>query len=192
MPEINVISGLDANAAPAKPDPADAIPAITGPAVTRPGDIWQIGPQLICGDATKPETYAQLLDGTLAQMVFTDPPYNVKIDGHVSGLGDVKHREFACVKGEMTEVGFTRFLETVFGHFAGHAADCALHFICMDWRHMGEVLAAGRGPYSDLKNLCVWAKTNGGVIAQRCSMPTFESDSRPRRNPIQPTIQTGS
>ena len=116
MLEIDVlISGLDA--VPAKPDPADAIPAMTGPAITRTGDIWWIGPhRLICGDSTRLETHTQLLDGNLAQMVFTDPPYNVKIDGHVSGLGAIKHREFAMAAGEMSKAEFTRFLETVFGH----------------------------------------------------------------------------
>ena len=83
MPEIDVlIGGLEAT--PQKPDPADAVPEVTGPAVTRLGDIWQIGPhRLICGDATDAETYERLLAGETAQMVFTDPPYNVQIDGHV-------------------------------------------------------------------------------------------------------------
>ena len=189
MPEIDVlISGLDV--APVKPDPADALPAMTGPAITRPGDIWRIGAhRLICGDATRPETYTRLLDGNLAQMVFTDPPYNVKIDGHVSGLGEVKHREFAMASGEMTESEFTRFLETVFGHLAGHAVDGALHFVCMDWRHMAEVLAAGRTPYSGLKNLCVWAKTNGGMgslyRSQHELVFVFKSGAAPHINNVE-------
>lgn len=88
MPEIDVLIGsLDSK--PAKPDPADAVPDVAGPAVTRLGDIWQIGPhRLICGDSLQQETYTRLLDGDRAQMVFTDPPYNVRIDGHVSGLGN--------------------------------------------------------------------------------------------------------
>ena len=87
-----------------KVDAADVVPTQQpGPAVTRPGDIWQIGAhRLICGDATDLETSARLLEGNRAQMVFTDPPYNVKIDGHVSGLGAVKHREFAVASGEMS------------------------------------------------------------------------------------------
>jgi hypothetical protein len=114
MPEIDVlIGGLDAPAQ--KPDPADAVPEVTGPAVTRLGDIWQIGPhRLICGDATAPGTYARLLEGEAAQMVFTDPPFNVPIAGHVSGLGKVKHREFACASGEMSEAEFTAFLRSVY------------------------------------------------------------------------------
>ena len=161
MPEIDL---LLSDAAP-ESDPADDVPAIEpGPAVTRLGDIWQIGPhRLICGDSTKAETYARLLDGDRAQMIFTDPPYNVKIDGHVSGLGNVKHREFAMASGEMTTSEFTGFLSDVFANLAAHSVDGAMHFICMDWRHMSEVLTAGTPVYSELKNLCVWAKTNGGM-----------------------------
>ncbi len=163
MPEIDVlIEGLDAK--PAKNDPADEVPVVEGPAVTRLGDIWQIGPhRLICGDATAPETYQRLLAGEAAQLVFTDPPYNVKIDGHVSGLGAVKHREFAMASGEMTEAEFTGFLGGVFDNLVAASNDGAVHFICMDWRHMGEALVAARDRYADLKNLCVWAKTNGGM-----------------------------
>jgi hypothetical protein len=111
---------------PPKPDPADAVPELTGPAVTKLGDIWQIGPhRLICGDATTAETYARLLDGEKAQMVFTDPPYNVRIDGHVTGLGKVKHREFAVASGEMSEAEFTGFLRSVFAHLPSVSATAA-------------------------------------------------------------------
>ena len=163
LPEIDVlIEGLETK--PVKADPADEVPVIDGPVVTRPGDLWQIGPhRLICGDATKPESYVPLLAGEQAQLVFTDPPYNVKIDGHVSGLGSVKHREFAMASGEMTKAQFTGFLEKVFDNLVRSSIDGAIHFVCMDWRHMGEVLAAACGRYSDLKNLCVWSKTNGGM-----------------------------
>lgn len=132
MPEIDV---LLSDAAP-ESDPADDVPAVEpGPAVTRLGDIWQIGPhRLICGDSTKAETYARLIGGERAQMVFTDPPYNVRIDGHVSGLGNVKHREFAMASGEMSTSEFTRFLADVFANLAAHSGDGAMHFICMDWR----------------------------------------------------------
>jgi 16S rRNA G966 N2-methylase RsmD len=162
MGEIDVLIGELS----AENDAADAVPEVdvSAPAVTRPGDLWQIGPhRLFCGDATKTESYAALLGAEKAQMVFTDPPYNVAIDGHVCGLGAVKHREFAMAAGEMSKAQFTGFLASVFGNLAKAGADGAIHFICMDWRHMGEVLAAGEGVYSELKNLCVWAKTNGGM-----------------------------
>lgn len=163
MPEIDFL--LTSRADEAVPDAGDVIPEIApGPAITQPGDIWQIGPhRLICGDATEGDTYHRLLDGAEAQMVFTDPPYNVPIDGHVSGLGDVTHREFAMASGEMTPAQFTAFLKTVFTHLAGSSVDSAIQFVCMDWRHMSEVLAAGTDTFSELKNLCVWSKTNGGM-----------------------------
>ena len=163
MPEIDIlISELNATD---EDDQADEVPAVhDGPPVTRPGDIWCIGKhRLICGDSTDSNIYARLLNGAEAQMVFTDPPYNVPIEGHVSGLGKMKHREFAMASGEMTEAEFTAFLSTVFGNLTGYSADGAIHFICMDWRHIGEVIAAGRDAYAELKNLCVWAKTNGGM-----------------------------
>ena len=123
MPEIDVLIE-DLNLKPAKADPADAAPAVADVAVTRPGDIWLIGThRLICGDSTDAETYVCLLDGERAQMVFTDPPYNVKIDGHVSGLGKNRHREFAMATGEMTEAEFTGFLANVFSHLASNAID---------------------------------------------------------------------
>lgn len=164
MAEIDLLLGAG-DKLDVKADPADAVPdVVDGPAVTRPGDVWQIGRhRLICGDALSPETYTRLLAREQAQMIFTDPPYNVKIDGHVSGLGAAKHREFAFASGEMTEDEFTRFLARVFSNLADAATDGAIHFVCMDWRHQGEVLAAARGTYTDLKNLCVWTKTNGGM-----------------------------
>ena len=163
MPEIDIlISELNATD---EDDQADEVPAVhDGPPVTRPGDIWCIGKhRLICGDSTDSNIYARLLNGAEAQMVFTDPPYNVPIEGHVSGLGKMKHREFAMASGEMTEAEFTAFLATVFGNLTGYSADGTIHFICMDWRHIGEVIAAGRDAYTELKNLCVWAKTNGDM-----------------------------
>ena len=138
-------------------------PVKAGPAVSQPGDLWQIGAhRLLCGDATDPAAYARLLNGQPAQLVFIDPPYNVAINGHVSGLGKVQHREFAMASGEMSAATFTAFLQTVFSQLVAVSNDGAIHYICMDWRHMGEVLAAG-AVYSELKNLCVWAKSNGGM-----------------------------
>jgi DNA modification methylase len=98
-----------------------------------------------------------------ARLMFADPPYNVPIDGHVGGLGAVKHRDFAMASGEMTEAQFTSFLETVFANAAAASVNGAIHFICMDWRHIGETLTAAKVVYSELKNLCVWNKDNGGM-----------------------------
>jgi len=149
-------AGLDAAEDPC-PEPADV-------SVTRPGDVWQLGRhRLICGDAQDAGVYARLLAGEAIDAVFTDPPYNVPIEGHVSGLGATKHREFAFAAGEMTREAFTVFLKATLGHSAAYCRDGAIAFVCMDWRHMGELLAAGEAVFSELKNVCVWNKTNGGM-----------------------------
>jgi DNA modification methylase len=135
-----------------------------GPAITRVGDIWQLGRhRLICGDVTDPLVINALMGDERADCVFTDPPYNVKIDGNVCGKGSVKHREFAMASGEMSEAQFTAFLISSLGELARVSRDGAIHFVCMDWRHIGELLAAGGSVYQELKNLIVWAKTNAGM-----------------------------
>lgn len=98
-----------------------------------------------------------------AQMVFTDPPYNVPVNGHVMGSGRIRHREFAMASGEMDRDAFTEFLSTVFARLVQHTVDGSIHFICMDWRHMDEILSAGRAHYTELKNLIAWVKDNGGM-----------------------------
>ena len=109
------------------------------------------------------ESYVKLLGTKKAQMVFTDPPYNVAIIGNVSGLGKVKHREFAMASGEMSPEEFTKFLETAFIRLVDFSTNGSMHFICMDWRHLRELLDAAANPYHELKNLCVWSKTNAGM-----------------------------
>lgn len=144
--------------------PEDDIPPIGGPAVTRMGDLWILGRhRLVCGDARNAGDYTRLLEGEKVDLVFTDPPYNVPIDGHVSGLGRVRHREFAMGVGEMSREVFTTFLRETLGPMAGACRDGAIAFVCMDWRHMGELLEAGEAVFTELKNLCVWNKTNGGM-----------------------------
>jgi DNA modification methylase len=105
------------------------------------------------------------MDGEKAEMVFTDPPYNVAIEGNVSGLGKIRHREFAMASGEMTRDQFTAFLSSAFANLVAHSLDGSIHFVCMDWRHMSEMLEAGAANYSELKNLIIWAKDNGGMGA---------------------------
>ena len=167
------------------------MPAVDpGPAVTRLGDIWQIGRhRLICGDSTKAETYARLLGGERAQMVFTDPPYNVQIDGHVSGLGSVKHREFAMASGEMTTSEFTAFLRDVFANLAAHRPTARSTSSAWTGVTCGEVLTAATPVYSELKNLCVWAKTNGGMgslyRSQHELVFVFKSGSAPHINNVE-------
>lgn len=142
----------------------DHVPGVQALAVSRAGDIWRLGRhRLLCGDARDGTAFARLLGSEQADMVFTDPPYNVKIDGNVCGLGAVRHREFAFASGEMSEQQFVGFLVDTLGNAASVMRDGAIAFVCMDWRHMGELLAAGRECFSELKNLVVWNKTNGGM-----------------------------
>lgn len=147
-------------------DPEDIVdePDPAAPVVSRPGDLWLLGRhRLFCGDAREPGAFKTLMDGKRAQMVFTDPPYNVPIDGHVCGSGSIRHREFMMASGEMTETEFVAFLERILGNLANSSADGSIHYVCMDWRHAHALLTAGRAVYSDLKNLCVWVKDNGGM-----------------------------
>ena len=146
--------------------PEDAVPEQEGDPVTRAGDIWQLGRhRLLCGDTRDSEAMKKLMDGESADLVFTDPPYNVEIDGNVCGLGSVKHREFAFASGEMSESQFTRFLAATLGNMSRVMRDGAIAFVCMDWRHMSELLTAGSEAFTELKNLVVWNKTNGGMGA---------------------------
>jgi DNA modification methylase len=146
-------------------DAADALPeASSGTEVTQPGDVWLLGKhRVFCGDALHPDSYTSLMQGRMAAAVFTDPPYNVPIDGHASGLGKTHHREFAMAAGEMSSEEFTSFLSNSLGHAAEHSSQGSIHYVAMDWRHMSELLAAGRVVYSELKNVCVWVKDNGGM-----------------------------
>jgi DNA modification methylase len=161
--EIDIVIGEAEAADPAGSDtPDDALPLPPPTAVSRPGDVWTLGPHRIaCGDARDSQVHAALMAGDRARLVFTDPPYNVPVAGHVRTSG--AHREFAMATGEMDGEAFKAFLKTTLGNAAAHAADGALAFVCMDWRHMEELLAAGRAVFSELKNLCVWTKTNGGM-----------------------------
>jgi DNA modification methylase len=134
------------------------------PAISALGDLWQLGAhRLFCGSALEEESYHLLLGDERVQMLLADPPYNVPIAGHVSGLGSVKHPEFKMACGEMSDEEFIAFLETCMRLATAHSVDGAIHFLFMDWRHMGEMLAAARPIYGSPKNLCVWTKTNAGM-----------------------------
>jgi len=151
---------------PRKSDKADEIPDLPPDykPVSQVGDLWQLGPhRLLCGNSLEPESYARLLGDEKADMVFSDPPYNVEVAGHVCGSGSIKHREFAMASGEMSSAQFTDFLITALAALARHSQNGALHFICMDWRHIKELLQAGEKAYSELKNLIVWNKDNAGM-----------------------------
>jgi DNA modification methylase len=144
--------------------PDDECELPLGRPVSRPDDLWLLGQhRLYCGNSLDKTSYDILLGEDRAEMVFTDPPYNVRIDGNVSGLGKARHREFAMASGEMTEGEFVRFLTGSFRRMAEASTDGSIHFVCMDWRHLPELYRAGRIVYSELKNLCVWDKGSGGM-----------------------------
>jgi DNA modification methylase len=172
-------------------DPADVLPAAeAGTPVTQTGDLWRLGRhRVLCGDALEPTTYATLMRGKKADMVFTDPPYNVRIDGHATGLGANRHREFAMASGEMTHAEFQNFLLGACVLLARHSTDGSIHYICMDWRHSGELLAASRTVYSEQKNTCVWVKSNAGMgslyRSQHEFVFVFKNGHAPHRNNVQ-------
>ncbi|MBV9129865.1 MAG: site-specific DNA-methyltransferase, partial [Verrucomicrobia bacterium] len=145
-------------------NPADEIPELEGkPAVARKGDLFILGRhRLLAGDARDAKSYDRLMQGETAEMAFLDPPYNVKIDGHVGGRGRIRHREFAFASGEMSSGQFIRFLQESLGLCARHTLNGGITYVCMDWPHAGELLAAGAAVYDELKNICVWAKTTPG------------------------------
>jgi DNA modification methylase len=149
-----------------EPEHAEAapVPNLDLPVVTRRGDLWHLGKhRVLCGDARSPDDFAVLVGDCQAAMVFTDPPYNVPISGHVSGKGKTRHREFFEASGELSSDEFTTFLDDALTNTSRFCRDGAVAFVCMDWRHMGELLEAGQRVFDNFLNLCVWAKTNGGM-----------------------------
>lgn len=135
-----------------------------GPAVTKLGDVFQCGKhRLMCGDALKPESWVVLLNGVKANMVFADVPYNIPVAGFISGLGKQHHREFAMASGEMDRDEFTTFLADAFRQMVAHTVPGSLAYVCMDFRHLGEMMTAGESVFSELKNLCVYVKPSGAM-----------------------------
>ena len=136
---------------------------VGGPSVSRIGDLWQSGPyRLYVGDAREVASWEALLGDERADLVFADPPYNVPIDDHVSGNGRNRHREFVMGAGEMSPPEFTAFLRILFRNFVRFSVNGSIHYHCMDWRHIRELLDAADGVYDQFKQLIVWKKDNGG------------------------------
>lgn len=146
------------------PDPEEElIPAVPESANVKPGDIWQLGEHRIgCGDGRDRDFLSRVVgEEEQIDCAFLDPPYNVKINGHANAKG--RHREFAMASGEMSEAEFRTFLNDTLGACASVSRDGAVHFVCMDWRHMNDVTASVSGVYSELLNICVWNKSNAGM-----------------------------
>jgi DNA modification methylase len=145
-------------------DPADAMPDTPANPTSRPGDLWLLGNhRLLCGSCLDPVSWQRLMAGAVGRMAFTDAPYNVPVQGHVSGLGKARHSEFAMASGEMDEAEFIAFNETYLRLLGDHLVDGAVIAACMDWRHLFELMTAARTVGLSLINLCVWNKTNAGM-----------------------------
>lgn len=158
------------------------------PSRVKPGDLWQLGEhKLLCADCTKDSSFKRLLGEEKADLIVTDPPYNVKISGHVRS-GD-NYREFAMASGEMSQNEFSQFLRGVFRLLAEYSQQGSLHYAFMDWRHIGEILAAGTSVYTDLKNVCIWNKLSGGMgslyRSQHELVFVFKNGDAPHTNNIE-------
>jgi DNA modification methylase len=148
--------------APVDPDD-DVIPPVPAKPRTKPGDIWVLGDHRVgCGDGRDAEFLQRVIgSNSRVDTAFLDPPYNVRIGGHAVSAGS--HREFAMASGEMTEREFRSFLAATLGAAARFSRDGAVHFVCMDWRHMDDVSAVGSTIYGERLNLCIWNKSNAGM-----------------------------
>ena len=183
------IAGLEGE--PAAEDPADAeVEPSTTLNVSRPGDLWLLGDhRALCGSVLDTAALPALMGDERAAMVFTDPPYNVPIDGHATGLGKIHHRSFAMAAGEMSSPAFIAFLTRSLRNQAGFCMGGSLLYVCMDWRHIRELLAAGREADAALQNLCVWVKDNGGMgslyRSQHELVFVFKTGGGPHRNNVQ-------
>ena len=157
MAEIDLSFGNDGR------EDEDIIPPPDpGPPVSRPGDLWQLGPHLLlCADCLADGSFERLLAGSAARMSFTDPPYNMRISD-VSGFGSIKHKEFANGSGEMSDDEYRGFLSRVCELLVRHSAAGSLHYMCIDWRHVADLIAVGGPVFDELKNICTWAKAAAG------------------------------
>jgi DNA modification methylase len=161
----------------------------TAQPITQPNDLWKLGRhRLLCGDALQESSFARLMAAHRAHLVFVDCPYNLRIDGNVCGKGSIHHREFAMASGEMSPAEFVAFLTTALRLLSRFSISASVHFICMDWRHIGELLAAGNQIYSELLNLCVWVKNAGGMgslyRSQHELIFVFKNDKGRHRNNV--------
>jgi DNA modification methylase len=139
-------------------DTDDAVaPDPEGRAVSRLNDLWKVGLHMIyCGDSLDPASYEAVLGGQLADLVLADAPYGVKVNGHVSTTG--KHREFEMMSGSQTSAELTRFFRRIFRNCVQFSRPASIHYQFIDWRHVREMIDAGDGVYTELKNICVWDK----------------------------------
>jgi len=150
---------------------ADALPdAEPGVHVTVAGDLWLLGGnRVLCGDALDPGSYLKIMGGGKANMVFTDPP---------------------CTAPISVEAEFTDFLARIFNRLISQTIEGSIHFVFADWRHMCEVLIAGRQAYRELKAVCIWAKdkavTDSFYRSQHEFVFVFKAGKDRQQNDFQP------
>jgi DNA modification methylase len=184
-PEIDLILQADKH----NSDHEEIAETPAGPRVTQAGQLWQMGKhRVLCGNSLDKSTFIQLMGKRCADMVFTDPPYNVPIDGNVCGNGSIHHPEFVMASGELSEEQFIVFLTASLRLLSWFSKPGSVHFICMDWRHLKELSDAGQRVYAELLNLCVWVKNNGGMgslyRSQHELVFVFKNEKAPHRNNI--------
>ena len=189
-PEIDL---LLADMAPSRQQPEDIVPALPRTPATRRGDLWWLGKhRLLCGDAREAADFARLMEGAMASAVFCDPPYNLRVS-EIGGRGRVRHPEFAFASGEMAPAQFRKFLlETLAnGLYLPEcvSAEGAVHYVCMDWRHIVDLIDVGRELYGDMLNLVVWNKPNAGqgsfYRSQHELIGVFRVGGHPYRNNVE-------
>ena len=163
MPEIDLI--IQGAPKPSKIDAElNSLPYVPeDELISEPGDVWLLGShRIICGDSLKAETFDTLMQGKKASMIFTDPPYDLPVK-NICGQGKIKHKEFAFASGEMNEQEFVDFLKNSMKNLAENSVSGSVHYICMDWRHILEIVTASKSVYEKMLNLVVWCKQNGGM-----------------------------
>jgi hypothetical protein len=206
LAEILVVEGLDVSITGFSPieidqlatdfeedssDPDDAIDPkwTTAAAVSKPGDLWELGRHR--GDARNADEVAQLMGGAHASMAFLDPPYNVRVRD-IMGRGQAKHAEFAMASGELSRSDFVGFLKTTLAGAAAVSRDGAVHYVCIDWRHVGELIEAGDAVYGDMLNLAVWVKSNAGQARFTAASMNGSASSVLARNPSSTILSWGA
>lgn len=163
LEEIERLQDVAGSCVPQEDEAMAAAISRSTPATTRLGDCWIIGEhRLLCGDSLQTDSYVNLLGRDRAGMVITDPPWNRRVDGEISGLGRTRHPEFVMASGELSRTEFQRFLATMCMHLARFSRSGSLHYIFIDWRSIADLLAAGEAHYDALLNVIIWVKSNGG------------------------------
>ena len=187
--ETAEIDLLLADMVPSKQEPEDAIPALPQFPASLRGDLWLLGKhRLLCGDAQQIDNFRRLMNGVAAAAVFCDPPFNLRVKS-IGGRGQIKHPEFAFASGEMDPARFRQFLTQTLGNGIEVSTAGAVHFVCMDWRHIGDLIEVGRDLYDAMLNLVVWNKSNAGqgslYRSQHELVGVFRVGERQHRNNVE-------